>query len=313
MDEKPYHVPVLAEEVARRLGCRPGGVYVDCTVGTGGHAEHLLRRCPGMKVIIGLDVDEEALAVARKRLQEHGARARLLRCSFEEVKAAVRSCGYHEVDGVLYDLGVSSPQLDTPARGFSIRRDGPLDMRMDREGTLTAAAVVTSSSREELEGMLRQCGEVRWARRIARAIVQAREERLLGTTQDLAEVVKGAIPARFRPRRIHPATRTFLALRIAVNKELEVLPGSLRSAVELLSAGGRLCVISYHSLEDRVVKQFFRETSRLCKCPPEVLTCTCGRIAQLKVITGRPITPAPEERAANRRARSAKLRVAEKL
>jgi len=264
-------------------------------------------------VIIGLDLDEDALGIARERVRKHGARARLLRCNFEDVEAAVLRCGFQHVDGMLYDLGVSSLQLDTPARGFSIRHDAPLDMRMDRRGDLTAADVVNESSQGELEEMLWRCGEKRWARRVARAIVQAREERRLETTHHLAEVVTGAIPARFRPRRIHPATRAFLALRIAVNRELEVLPSSLRSAVSLLGRGGRLCVIAYHSLEDRLVKGFFREMAHPCTCPPGMPGCTCGRAARLKVITGKPITPSPEERALNRRSRSARLRVAEKL
>lgn len=299
-----YHVPALVEEVVGLLRCRPGGVYVDCTVGTGGHTEQLLCRCPAVEVVIGLDVDEDALALARERLRRHGRQARLLRRSFEEVEAAVRGCGYCGVDGVLYDLGVSSLQLDTPERGFSIRHDGPLDMRMSREGELTAAAIVNGSSEHELEAMLRVCGEVRWARRIARAIVQARQERPFETTRRLAEVVTGAIPARYRPTRIHPATRTFLALRIAVNRELEALSGSLRGALALLRPGGRLCVISYHSLEDRVVKEFFRENARA--------QVGVGA-AQMKIITRKPVTPTPEERRTNARARSAKLRVGERL
>ncbi len=214
---------------------------------------------------------------------------------------------------MLYDLGVSSLQLDIPARGFSIRYDAPLDMRMDRRGGVTAAEVVNETPQKELESMLRLCGEERWARRIARSIIRAREERPLETTRRLAEVVTSAIPARFRPTRIHPATRTFLAVRIAVNRELEILPSSLSSAVSLLRSGGRLCVISYHSLEDGLVKRFFREMAHPRACRQDVLGSSSGGAAQLKVITRRPIRPTREEQAANRRSRSARLRVAEKL
>lgn len=298
--ENRLHIPVLAEEVVAGLGCRPGGVYVDCTVGYGGHAALILERSAPDGQLIGLDQDEAALRAAEERLRPYAGRVRLVRGNFQELKQQLCALGVAEVDGVMFDLGVSSAQLDEPARGFSFLADGPLDMRMDRRASLTAASLVNGLPEQELADLIYRYGEERYSRRIARAIVRAREVRPFATTLELADAVRGAVPGPYRHGRIHCATRTFQALRIAVNRELDVLEGALRDAADLLAPGGRLCVISFHSLEDRIAKQTFRALSR-------------GEAPCLSVLTKRPIVASDEERAGNPRARSAKLRVAERL
>jgi 16S rRNA (cytosine1402-N4)-methyltransferase len=298
--EKDLHIPVLAEEVVEGLGCRPGGVYVDCTVGYGGHAALILERSAPDGQLIGMDQDEAALRAAGERLRPYAGRVRLVRGNFQELKQQLRSMGVAEVDGVMFDLGVSSAQLDEPTRGFSFLADGPLDMRMDQRASLTAASLVNDLPEQELADLIYRYGEERYSRRIARAIVRARETRPFATTLELADVVRGSVPPPYRHGRIHCATRTFQALRIAVNRELDVLEGALKDAVDVLAPGGRLCVISFHSLEDRIAKQTFRALSR-------------GEAPCLSVLTKRPIVASEEERAGNPRARSAKLRVAERL
>lgn len=294
------HIPVLAEEMVSGLGCRPGGLYVDCTVGYGGHAALVLERSAPDGRLIGFDQDDEALRTAGERLRSYGDRVRLVRGNFQELKQQVRSMGVAEVDGVMFDLGVSSAQLDEPARGFSFLADGPLDMRMDRRAPLTAASLVNDVSEQELADLIYRYGEERYSRRIARAIVRARATQPLTGTLELASVIRGAVPPPYRHGRIHCATRTFQALRIAVNRELDVLEGTLRDAVDLLAPGGRICVISFHSLEDRIVKQMFRALSR-------------GADPCLSLLTKRPVVASDGERESNPRARSAKLRVAERL
>ncbi len=273
---------------------------MDCTVGYGGHAALILERSAPDGVFIGMDQDEAALRAAGERLRPYAGRVRLVRGNFQELKQQLCSIGVAEVDGVMFDLGVSSAQLDEPTRGFSFLTDGPLDMRMDQRAALTAASLVNDLPEQELADLIYRYGEERYSRRIARAIVRARAIHPLARTLELASVVRGSVPPPYRHGRIHCATRTFQALRIAVNRELDLLEGALRDAVGVLAPGGRLCVISFHSLEDRIAKQTFRALSR-------------GEAPCLSVLTKRPFVASEAERANNPRARSAKLRVAERL
>ncbi len=301
----------MLQEVLRLLAPRPDGVYVDATVGAGGHAYEIAKRLePGRGLLIGLDWDEEMLAHARERLAPFADRVRLLRRNFRELEAVLDELGVAQVDGVLFDLGVSSLHFDRPERGFSFRHPGPLDMRMDRRANKTAAEIVNKASREELAKIFKEYGEERWAARIAEAIVQTRERRRIETTDQLVEVVLGALPARARRSRIHPATRVFQALRIAVNEELENLKHGLEAAFRRLKPGGVLVVISFHSLEDRIVKRFFRERagkgSQPMGLPP---ARSSEKEAELLGL----FRPTPQEVAENPRARSAKLRALRKL
>jgi 16S rRNA (cytosine1402-N4)-methyltransferase len=290
----------LSEAVAAWLVRKPGGTYLDCTVGQGGHAELILERSGPDGELIGIDRDPAAIAVTGARLARFASRMRLVRGNFSALKEHLRSVGVSEVDGVIFDLGVSSAQLDRPERGMSFLADGPLDMRMDPSGGRTAAELVGQLPERALADLIYRYGEERYSRRIARAIVQARTSHPLRTTSDLVSVIKGAVPAAYRHGRIHCATRTFQALRIAVNQELDVIEGALRDAAAVLAPGGRLCVVSFHSLEDRIVKQTFRALSR-------------GPEACVNVLTKKPQVPSEEECRENPRARSAKLRVAERL
>ena len=275
-------------------------VIVDCTVGYGGHAEMLLNDSGSATKVIGLDRDPQAVAFSRQRLIGFGDRVIVRKGNYREVKGHLAELGVSKVDGVLFDLGVSSPQLDDAARGFSFRLDGPLDMRMDQTTGMTAAELVNSSQEHELADMIFQFGEERYSRRIARAIVRARVQGPVETTGELASVIAGAVPSSYRHGRIHCATRTFQALRIAVNRELEGLAPSLQDAADLLAPGGRMCVISFHSLEDRIVKHTFRSLAQ-------------GSDAWFSLPTKKPIVPSEQECAVNPRARSAKLRVIERV
>ena len=301
------HVPVLYEETLTGLQVRPGGVYVDATLGATGHALGILRASAPNGRLLGLDADPEAVAFARQVLQPFGERLTLRTANFRRLAAVARSAGFDRVDGVLLDLGLSSRQLAAAERGFAFQREGPLDMRLDPRRGTTAADLVNDLPEADLADLIRRYGEERHARRIARAIVAARP---LTTTAELAQVVARAVGRRGR---IHPATRTFQALRIAVNDELGALAEALPQALDLLAGGGRLAVIAFHSLEDRLVKRFFRQESRDCLCPPEAPVCTCGHRARLRIVTRKPIRPAPEEMAHNPRSRSARLRIAERL
>jgi 16S rRNA (cytosine1402-N4)-methyltransferase len=280
---------------------------VDGTVGLGGHARLVLERIGPEGRLLGIDRDDAALAVARERL---GPAAVLRRGDFRDLAAIAREAGVERADGVLLDLGVSSPQLDDPARGFSFRQDGPLDMRMDRRSPLTAERIVNGLPERELATVIRQLGEERWAARIAQFVVRRRP---LRSTRDLAAAVEAAVPRAAWPRDIHPATRTFQAIRMRVNDELGSLDLGLRGAVEILSEGGRLVVIAFHSLEDAAVKRFLATESRDCVCPPQQPVCTCGHRASLRVLTRKPLRPTPEEVAANPRSRSARLRAGERI
>ncbi len=284
-----------------------GGFYVDATLGGGGHAESLLERAPDIR-LVGLDRDPDALALARRRLARFGDRLDLVQANFADLEEVLE--GHPAPDGVLADLGVSSMQLDRGERGFSFRREGPLDMRMSRAGK-TAADIVATASAEELTRIFREYGEERMAAKIARVIVAERTRSPITTTRQLARIVAGAKGAR--GGKIDPATKVFQALRIEVNQELVALGRFLAAAVSRLNAGGRLAVIAYHSLEDRIVKDAFRRDAGVCLCPPKLPKCVCGAQRVLKVLTRRPVLPSETERRANPRSRSARLRVAEKL
>ena len=301
------HQPVLYHEIILALQPRNKGLYVDGTLGAGGHARGILEACAPDGRLLGLDVDPQALALARKTLAPYGERARLMQASYDSLIETLRKIGWEKLDGILLDLGLSSMQLDTPERGFSFQHDAPLDMRFDPASPTTAADLVNTLPGDELADLIYVYGEERASRRIAQAIVRARP---LQTTRQLAAVIETVLPRRGR---IHPATQTFQALRIAVNQELDRVETFLPQAVAALKSGGRLAIISFHSLEDRIVKEYFRRESRDCICPPRQPICTCGHTATLKEISRKPITPGEAEIAANPRARSAKLRVVEKL
>ena len=310
-----HHQPVLLDECVAHLDLQSGQTIVDGTVGGGGHAEAILDRTRPDGLLIGLDVDAEALEAARRRLADHSERIRLVHASFRLLTDVVRELGTPRVDGVLLDLGVSSPQLDRPERGFRFATDTagdtPLDMRMDTSQGRSAADLLAESSDSELERWFREYGELRGARRLARTIVELRRSAPLRTTRDLLQAVERAGVGR--GRRHNPATLVFQALRIAVNDELGALEEGLSAAIELLRPGGRLVVIAYHSLEDRIVKNRLRDAERGCVCPPSIPICVCGRNPTLERITRKPLRPGAEEIAANPRARSARLRAARRI
>jgi 16S rRNA (cytosine1402-N4)-methyltransferase len=308
-----FHKPVLIEEVIASLQCRAGAVYVDGTLGGGGHAFEILRNSAPDGRLIGIDADDDALGEARKRLAPFGDRAILVKGNFADMETTLSGMNIEKVEGILLDLGVSSHQLDTAERGFSFTLDAPLDMRMDRTRGPSAYDLVHTLSVEELEGLIRKFGEERMAGRIARAIVERRTLSPIRTTADLASVVAGALPRTKGPSRIHPATRTFQALRIAVNDELTHLHRAMTGGMECLKPGGRFSVISFHSLEDRIVKNAFRAAEKGCICPHDLPVCACGRKPTMKVITRKPVVPGKDEIRDNPRARSAKLRTAERI
>jgi 16S rRNA (cytosine1402-N4)-methyltransferase len=305
------HEPVLADEVIELLlpALEHGGVVVDATVGRGGHAGRILEEAH-QATLVGIDRDPDALVAARSHLTAHSGRVRLARGNFAQLEAVLERFGIASVRGVLLDLGVSSPQLDEAARGLSFRNAGPLDMRMDPGQPLSAGAVVNGYSERDLARVIRLYGEERFAARIARAIVKHRP---IDDTTALADVVKEAIPAPARRRGGHPARRTFQAIRIEVNDEIRSLEKVLPAAVNVSEPGGRIVVLSYHSLEDRTVKRFFAAEARGCVCPPDFPVCRCGAQARVRLLTRRPITPSPEETARNPRASAAKLRAAERV
>jgi len=303
------HRPVMVEEVVELFRAVPAGPIVDATVGGGGHARALLEAVEGLEVI-GFDRDADALGAAREALAGFGPRVVLRQARFDNLAAGVRELGYESVSGVLFDLGVSSPQLDRPDRGFSYRADGPLDMRMDQRQSTTAADIVNGYDRDRLAQVIAEYGDERFAARIARSIVAARP---FGGTAELAEVVRSAIPAPARRHGGHPARRTFQALRIEVNRELDILPAAIDQALDLLCPGGRCVVLAYHSGEDRIVKERFVEASTGgCTCPPG-LPCVCGAVPTVRLVRRGARRPSALEVAANRRAESARLRAAEKL
>lgn len=306
------HRPVLLRETIELLAAERGGWFVDCTVGLGGHSEAILQASSGAQVL-GIDRDEEALRAARERLAQYGSRFRSVHADFRELTRVLATAKVKQVRGVLADLGVSSLQLDSPVRGFSFRHDAPLDMRMDMSSGATAAELLGRLSEVEIARIIFEYGEERRARRIARWIVERRElGEPIQTTRDLAGLVERAA-GREKKRRIHPATRTFQALRIAVNAELENLDRFLSEAVDHLEPDGRLAVISFHSLEDRIVKRTLLKLSGRCQCPPRLPRCMCGARKDIEILTRRPIAPTEEEIESNPRARSARLRGARKI
>jgi 16S rRNA (cytosine1402-N4)-methyltransferase len=308
------HTPVLLAEVTQYLSPQPGSIIVDCTLGGAGHAKRFAELIAPTGVLVGIDQDDAALEAAAVTLPLGQQSIVLIKGNFGDLDTLLAEAHIAYVDGFLFDLGVSSPQLDVPERGFSYREDAPLDMRMDPEHqALTAADVVAEYSEADLARIIREYGEERWASRIAAVIVERRAHRTIATTAELVGVVRAAIPAAARRQGGHPAKRTFQALRIEVNGELEALRRALEAAVRWLVPGGRIAVISYHSLEDRIVKNALAEGARGCVCPPDLPVCTCGREPVLRILTRRPVVPGRQEVEANPRSRSAKLRVAEKV
>ena len=304
----PVHVPVLLDEVIAGLQPQRGGYFVDCTVGLGGHAAAILERISPSGRLLGIDADPEAIKVSQDKLSDYGEAVTLVNDNFVNLEAICGRYHFHPVDGILFDIGVSSLQLDTAERGFSFHLDAPLNMRFDPGQGLTASDIVNSFSEQELAKLIEKYGEERHSRRIARYIVQNRP---IATTVELASLVEQASSGK--RARIHPATRTFMALRIAVNSELQNLELALKQTINLLRPGGRLTVISYHSLEDRIVKQFMRSAASSCLCPPGTVICRCGHVPTLKLISRKVIKPTSLEIESNPRSRSAKLRIAERL
>ncbi len=307
------HVPVLLAEVLKQLNCSKGHTVVDCTLGGAGHAGAILDSIVPGGFLIGTDLDDAAIEAATKVLARFSQQIKLLKGNFKDLDEIMQKLGIHEVDGVLFDLGVSSPQLDDPKRGFSYRLEGPLDMRMDLTQTLTAAEVVNIYPEGKLAWIIQKYGQERWAKRISHFTVEARRRKPIKTTTELVKVIKDAIPASARRGPGHPARRTFQALRIEVNRELLGLDKAIRDAVKWLKSGGRVVVISYHSLEDRIVKETFKDLAMGCICPSSLPVCQCGRKPLVRILTKKPIGPTDEEIERNPRAESAKLRAAERI
>ncbi len=307
------HVSVLLRECIEALNIKPDGIYVDCTTGGGGHSLEIVKRLTAGGRLIAIDRDEDALRAAGERLGDYADRVTFVHSNYAMLQSVLADLGIPKADGVLADLGVSSYQLDTAERGFSYMQDAPLDMRMDREQPLSARDVVNTYSEEELRRILYDYGEEKFARNIAANIVKRRSERPIETTLELAELVKGSMPKAAREGGHHPAKRTFQAIRIEVNAELSSIPPALDAAVHALNPGGRVAVITFHSLEDRLVKQKFAALSSGCTCPREFPVCVCGKKPVVRVITKKPVTAGEDELEVNPRSRSAKLRVAEKI
>ena len=312
MEQNPKHISVLLDECIENLNIKPDGIYLDGTLGMGGHSYEIASRLSTGRLIC-IDRDETAIERAGRRLAPFGERVRLVHGNFSDAASILDSLGIKGADGMLFDLGVSSPQLDEAERGFSYMAEAPLDMRMDRSGGLTAWEVVNTWSEERLNRILWDYGEERCARRITAAILKRRAERPIGTTQELVDIIRSAMPAAALREKQHPAKRTFQAIRIAVNDELGAIAAMMETAPDKLNKGGRLCVISFHSLEDRIVKSGIQARERGCTCPREAPVCTCGFVQTLKSVSRKPILPTPEEIERNPRARSAKLRVAERV
>lgn len=306
------HRPVLLEESIQKLNCQPGGIYVDGTLGRGGHTRAILEEIDDQGLVIGIDRDEVAIRTVKEGLSNYSS-VKLIHGNFIDISRFLDHLEINQVDGMLFDLGVSSPQFDNPERGFSYQHNASLDMRMNRKQQLTAKDIVNNYSKEELTRIISDYGEDKWASRIADFIVDFRNKKIIKTTFDLVEVIKAAIPASARRKGGHPARRTFQALRIATNDELNQLQVLIEKVIPYLKSGGRLCIISFHSLEDRIVKHSFRQLAKKCVCPPDFPICVCDKKAKIKIITRKPIEANNKELEENPRARSAKLRVAEKF
>lgn len=306
------HVSVLLQEAVDGLQVKPSGIYVDGTLGGGGHSYEICKRLDSEGRLIGIDQDAEALEAAGKRLEEFSDRTTFVKSNYEHMTEVLKELGIDKVEGILLDLGVSSYQLDNAERGFSYMEDAPLDMRMDREQHISAKIIVNEYPEGELFRIIKEYGEERYARNIARNICRKREDKPIETTFELVDIIRASMPAKARNGKGHPAKRTFQAIRIECNRELEVLREALDHMVDLLSDGGRISIISFHSLEDRMVKTSFRQYENPCTCPPDFPVCVCGKKPKGKVITRKPILPSKEESEQNTRAKSAKLRVFEK-
>lgn len=309
------HKPVLLDECIEGLNIRPDGIYVDGTLGGAGHSVEILKRLGSEGLLIGIDQDREALKAAGEKLKQVNNKGRFvtIHANFENIRQVLEAQKIKSVDGILLDLGVSSHQLDTDERGFKYLQDAPLDMRMNQNAGFNARILVNTWSKEEIIRVIREYGEEKWAARIAEFICRARETEEIKTTFQLVDIIKAAVPASARREGPHPAKRTFQAIRIAVNRELEVLREVLPDMLDCLKTGGRLCIITFHSLEDRIVKQFIRDKSGRCTCPPGFPKCVCNAIQELKATPTKPIIPSEQELKCNHRARSAKLRIAEKV
>lgn len=308
------HKSVLLDEVIEGLNIKPDGIYVDGTLGGAGHSFHICERLTEGGRLIGIDQDEDAIAAAGKRLEPFKDRVTIVRDNYCNIKRVLDELNINKVDGILLDIGVSSYQLDTADRGFTYKEeDAPLDMRMDRRMTITAEDIVNDYSEKELFRVIRDYGEDQFAKNIAKHIVMARQERRITTTGELTEIIKAAIPMKFRVNGGHPAKKTFQAIRIELNKELEVLENSIDDMIELLNDEGRLCIITFHSLEDRIVKNRFRDNVNTCTCPPEFPVCVCGNKPKGSVVTRKPIVPGQKELMENKRAKSSKLRIFERI
>lgn len=302
----------MVDEVIRYLDPKNGDVIVDSTLGGGGHSAKILEKIVPEGILVGIDQDDDAIAASRERFKEFERNVIIRKGNFSQIKDIITEAGFDKINGVLFDLGVSSHQLNTPDRGFSFRDNSVLDMRMDRSQNITAEMLVNTFNEHDLADIIYKYGEERWAKRIAKFIVERRKEKPIRHTKDLVEVVLAAIPAGARNSRIHPATKTFQAIRIYVNKELESLEKGLRDAIGLLEKGGVICVLSYHSLEDRIVKNIFAEYAGRCTCPKDLPICVCGAKTELDIITHRPLKATEQEISCNPRSRSAKLRAARK-
>ena len=307
------HTSVLLEETVDGLNIKPDGIYVDGTLGGGGHAYEVCSRLSSKGRFIGIDQDEAAIEAAGARLSDFGERVTIVRSNYCDMKLRLQELGIDKVDGIVLDLGVSSYQLDTAERGFSYRVDAPLDMRMDRRQKMTARDIVNDYSEMDLFRIIRDYGEDKFAKNIAKHIVMEREKGPIETTGQLIEIIKRAIPMKFQKTAGHPAKRTFQAIRIELNRELEVLRDTLDDMIELLNTGGRICIITFHSLEDRIVKSIFKRNEDPCTCPSHFPVCVCGKKPQVKLVNKKPIISGDEELQRNPRARSAKLRICEKI
>lgn len=306
------HKSVLLDETVNGLGIKADGIYVDGTLGGGGHAYEIAKRLGEKGSIVGIDRDEAAIEAAGARLKDFGERVTIVRSNYCDMKSLLHHIGIDKVDGIVLDLGVSSYQLDTAERGFSYREDAPLDMRMDRRQKMTARDIVNDYSETELYRVIRDYGEDKFAKNIAKHIVNARGKCSIETTGQLTEIVRRSIPMKYQKKSGHPAKRTFQAIRIELNDELNVLRESLDDMIDILNPGGRLCIITFHSLEDRIVKSAFRKNENPCTCPSDFPVCVCGKVSKGSIITKKPILPGAEEVEQNSRAKSAKLRIFER-
>ena len=305
------HKSVLLNETIDGLNIKPDGVYVDGTLGGGGHAYEVCRRLGEKGSIVGIDQDAAAIEAASARLKDFGEKVTIVRSNYCDMKSKLHELGIDKVDGIVLDLGVSSYQLDTAERGFSYREDAPLDMRMDTRQKMTARDIVNDYTEADLYRVIRDYGEDKFAKNIAKHIVQARAVKPVETTAELSEIIRASIPMKFQKKSGHPAKRTFQAIRIELNRELDVLRDSLDDMIDLLNPGGRLCIITFHSLEDRIVKSAFRKNENPCTCPPDFPVCVCGKKSKGSIITKKPILPSEEELEYNSRSKSAKLRIFE--